>query len=258
VEKLTAVRQGEADATTLVNEIKLQAMWLRSAQVNLKDLRRRTLDAGSLQEAAQAADALAAAQRQEEQMLRLLPKVIEARRRLSEGSQWRQASTDAFRTRKESLKASYVAAYSSLMAYEAMAAGDETSRTAEARLPGDVIIAQMERELGQQAWPQGLMELRPAGPDDTTVRILFAVEPPGTALLIAVLDGPEAVKNRRSEAILLSADMPRRVRAGQAPEAVACGYANTRSFLEEFYPGDADGSGDAGAGPAAGSGSAGH
>lgn len=110
-------------------------------------------------------------------------------------------------------------------------------------------IAQMERELGQEAWPEGLMELRPAGPGDTAVRFLFAVEPPGAALLIAVLDGPGAVRDRYLEAILLSADMLRRVRAGRAPEAAAHGYDSTRSLLADFYPRDA---GNPGTGPVPG------
>ena len=70
---------------------------------------------------------------------------------------------------------------------------------------------------------------------------MFAIEPPGIALLIAVLDGPEAIQDQRLEAILLSADMLHRVRAGQAPEAAAHGYPGTRSFLAEFYPGDTGG-----------------
>jgi hypothetical protein len=107
----------------------------------------------------------------------------------------------------------------------------------------------MERELAQKAWPQGLMELRPAGPDDTSIRILFAVEPSGTALLIAVLDGPEAVQDQYLEAILLSADRLRQVRAGQAPETATHGYDNTRRFLEEFYPGDVGDSGAEAASP---------
>ena len=54
---------------------------------------------------------------------------------------------------------------------------DEATGTADARLVRDA-TAQMERESGQQAWPQGLMELRPpAADDDTSIRILFAVEP---------------------------------------------------------------------------------
>jgi hypothetical protein len=37
---------------------------------------------------------------------------------------------------------------------------------------------------------------------------------------------------------MASADMLRRVRAGQAPEATAHGYDDSRSFLEELYPGN--------------------
>lgn len=36
---------------------------------------------------------------------------------------------------------------------------------------------------------------------------------------------------------MASADMLRRVRAGQAPEATKHGYDNSRTFLEELYPG---------------------
>jgi len=79
------------------------------------------------------------------------------------------------------------------------------------------------------------MELRPGAPVHSDIRILFAVEPPATALLIAVLEGPEVVESQFPEAVMASADMLRRVRAGQAPEATAHGYDNPRSFLEEFF-----------------------
>jgi hypothetical protein len=79
----------------------------------------------------------------------------------------------------------------------------------------------MEQELGQEAWPDGLMELRPDAPEDTSIRILSAIEPPGTALLIAVLEVPGAIQDQYSEAILPSADMLRPVRVGKAPEATA-------------------------------------
>jgi hypothetical protein len=36
---------------------------------------------------------------------------------------------------------------------------------------------------------------------------------------------------------MASADMLRRVRAGQAPEAAAHAYDDPESFLAEFYPG---------------------
>jgi len=94
----------------------------------------------------------------------------------------------------------------------------------------------MERELGQEARPDGLMELWPGAPWHSDIRILFAVEPPGTALLLAVLDGSEAVEERYPEAVMASADMLHLVKAGQAPEVAAHAYDDPRSFLEEFYP----------------------
>jgi len=186
----------------------------------------------------------------------LLPGAIRARDRLAEASQRLQARTEALRARKDVLKARYTAARSSFLAYKAIEAsgpagasgrhqqpeGDEALSAADARLLRDV-TAQMEQEAGQQPWPEGLMELRPGTPGGTGIRILFAIEPPGTALLIAVLDGPEAIQDQRLEAILLSADVLHRVRAGQAPEAAAHGYPGTRSFLAEFYPGDASAGG---------------
>jgi len=256
LERLQPLRRRVAEAATLVKDIQAQVAELESAQAKLEDLHHRARDAGRPQEAAQVAGQLAAAQRQAAEVRRLLPRVIESSHRLGEATQPLQARADAFRARKEVLKASYIAAHSSLLARKTIAApgltGDDGDRqhedsgeaisTAEARLLRDV-TAQMEQELGQEAWPEGLMELRPDAPDDTSIRILFAVEPPGAALLIAVLEGLEAVQDQYSEAILLSADMLRRVRAGQAPEAAAHGYDDMRSFLEEFYPGshgDAD------------------
>jgi hypothetical protein len=250
LERLALLRRRAADAATLVNDIHDQVAELESARAKLEDLHRRALDAGRPQEAAQAAGKLAAVQQQAAEARRLLPGVIEARHRLGKATQRLQARADAFRVRREVLKASYAAARGNLMAREAIAglglAGDDGDRqqqdsgevisAVEARLAD--VTAQMERELGQEAWPEGLMELRPGAPGDTGIRILFAVEPPGTALLIAVLEGPEAIQDQYLEAILLSADMLHRVRAGQAPEAAAHAYDDMRSFLQDLYPGN--------------------
>ena len=84
------------------------------------------------------------------------------------------------------------------------------------------------------------MELWPGAPWHDDIRILFAVEPPGTALLIAVLEEPEAVEDQYPQAVIASADVLRRVRAGQAPEAATHAYDDPRSLLEEFYPGTAE------------------
>jgi hypothetical protein len=258
--RLTAVRRGAADADALVHDIRQQAAELEAVQENLRALRRRLLDTGQAHDAAQAAAALAAARQQAEQVRRLLPEVTEASRRLDAAARRLQARADAFRVRKEVLKARYASAHLSLLIQDSSAGagpgGDGRDRqrpgraaapsTAPARLLRDVIV-QLETELGQGAWPPGLMELRPAGPEDTAVRILFAVEPPATVLLIAVLDGPDAIRDQYLEAVLLSAALLRQVRAGQAAQAAAHGYDRPRSFLDEFYPRDAD---DPGAEPA--------
>ena len=167
-----------------------------------------------------------------------------------EGVQRLQARVDAFRARKEVLKARYVAAHASLVIHQSLdgagLAGDdgdqhdsgESIRAAEADLRD--ITAEMERELGQQAWPDGLMELRPGAPGDIGIRVLFAIEPPGTALLLSVLEGSEAVQDHHGQAIVLSAGILRRVRARQEPEAASRGYESPGAFLAEFQPGEQD------------------
>jgi hypothetical protein len=233
----------------LVRDIQDQIGELEAAQATLEELHRRTVDAGRPQDAAQAAGNLATFQQQAAEARQLLPRMIEARQRLRERNQQLQARVEAARTRKEALKASHVAARGSLWAREAMAAvgvpdddgdqhpeaGSEATAADEARLA--VVTAQMERELGQEPRPEGLMELCPGAPWHTDIRILFALEPPGAALLIAVLEGADAVAERYPEAVMASADLLRRVRAGQAPEAATHAYDDPRSFLEEFYPG---------------------
>jgi hypothetical protein len=251
LERLTILRRREADAATLVKDIQDQVAELAAVRAKLEAVRGRALDAGRKQEAAQAAGKLAALQQQAAEARRLLPRMIEARQRLREQNQQFQARVEAARVRKEALKASHAAARGTLKAHEAMSAlgladddggrhpevSAEATSAAEARLAE--VTAQMERELGQEPRPEGLMELWPGAPWHEDIRILFAVEPPGTALLIAVLEGPEAVMEQYPEAVMASADVVRQVRAGQAPEAAAHAYDDPRSFLEEFYPGTA-------------------
>jgi phage shock protein A len=259
LERLTAARRAAAAAAALAQDIQDQARELESAKAELEDRHRQAVDAGKSQEAAQAASQLAAAQQQAAELQRLLPAVIGARSRLSAVSQQLQARVDASRIRKEVLKATYAAAQATLRVHEAIAAsglsgdaGEQHEDTGQTINPAQAaladVTAQMERELGQEGWPEGLMELRPGAPVHSDIRILFAVEPPATTLLIAVLEGPEVAESRFPEAVMASADMLRRVRAGQAPEAAARGYDNSRSFLEEVSPGNV---GDANTMPAA-------
>jgi len=62
-------------------------------------------------------------------------------------------------------------------------------------------------------------------------------------LLIAVLEGGDAVRDHYREAVLLASGVLREAQAGpldQAAEAAAHTFGDAQSFLEEFFPGRAD------------------
>ncbi|HEY2443240.1 MAG TPA: helix-turn-helix domain-containing protein, partial [Streptosporangiaceae bacterium] len=172
----------------------------------------------------------AAAGDQAAQLRGLLPGVTETEQQLSEENQRQQTRADAFRARKEVLKATYTAtvaerAVNEILATSGQAADGASAADSDAAGGGTdrlrEIIAEMEREVGPRPSRQGLMELRPGtpgAPDGGDIRIIFAVEPPGTALLIAVLDGPDAVRDRHDEAVWLAAEELQRVRHGQKPD----------------------------------------
>jgi Helix-turn-helix domain len=248
--RLQIVRRLAADTAALAREIQIQVTDLELLQTRLGNQRRQALDAGDSPAAAGAADELAAAEGQLAELRPLLPGVTEAERRLTEQSQLMQAQVDRSRTRKEVLKARYTAALAEQTAHEAYVAvgpadggpreGPGVPGTEAAGRLGQV-IGEIERELGGEDSAEGLLELRPGAPGDgDDTRIIFAVEPPGTALLIAVLEGRDAVQERHREAVAASAELLRQAQAGQAPEAAAHAFDDARSFLGEFFPGRAD------------------
>jgi hypothetical protein len=82
----------------------------------------------------------------------------------------------------------------------------------------------------------GLLELR-ADPLGSDIRILFALEPAGTATLLAVLEGPEALSEHGLEAIRLSSKLLTEIRDGGWPndiDEVVLGDAG--AFLARFFP----------------------
>jgi len=217
LESMNAIRREVAGAATLRKRIELQLTELEPPP-----------DPAGLRER------LAAAREAEEQ--------------LTAASQREQMQVDAFRTRKEVLKAAYTAAQAEELIEQAQNVGDDDFRPADsagaaARL--DEIIGQIEQELGlQELGPEApagdLLELRPGAPADSGIRILFAVEPPGTALLIAVLEGEGAVRDHYHDAVLLASEVLQETRAYRAREASAHTFGDAQSFLEEFFPGRTD------------------
>ena len=212
LESLTAMRRRVADAATLRKHIELQLTEPEPPP-----------DPAGLRER------LAAA--------------IEAEERLTAESQREQMRVDAFRTRKEVLKAAYTAAEAEHLIEQAQAAVDDPARPDDPAAEAaslDEITSQIEQELDLEAPAGDLMELRPGAPADDGIRILFAVEPPGTALLIAVLEGDDAVRDHYRDAVLLASEVLQEARAYRAREEAAHAFGDAQSFLEEFFPGRAD------------------
>jgi hypothetical protein len=154
-----------------------------------------------------------------------LAAAIEEEQRLIEACHQEQLQADTFRARKEVLKASL-----------AVTRVEQLLDPSGAAARFDEIASMIEPDLDLEPPAEGLLELRPGAPADSGIRILFAVEPPGTALLIAVLEGDDAIRDHHREAVGLASEALREVRAGQAPEAAARTFDDAQSLLAELLP----------------------
>jgi phage shock protein A len=239
LDRLQLVRKRAAGAAWLVKDIQDQVDELESARARLEDRRRRALEAGRRDEAEQAGRQRTVAERDITQARQLLPWLTETEAWLRTRLQRLQRRTDEFRIRKELLKATYVTARAEIQVAEEISAASDPGAAAEAAGRLRDVTAEIRQELGRQPLPDGLLELRPGAPGDGDIRLIVGLEPPGTALLIAVLEGREAARDQYRDAVLLSADVLVEARAGQAPEASAHAYDDPASFAEEFFPGQA-------------------
>jgi Helix-turn-helix len=234
---LKAVRKRVADAAWLVKDIQDQIDELESARARLAGRQRAALAADRTDEAEQAGRQRSAAERDITRARELLPWLTETEAWLQTRLQRMNRRTDEFRVRKELLKATYVTARTELQLAEEipmatdLGAGTEAGPGAASRLRD--VTAEIRQELGRQPLPDGLLELHPDG----EILLIFGLEPPGTAIVIAVLEGREAARDQYRDAVLLSADVLVERRAGQAPEASAHAYDDPRSLAEEFFPG---------------------
>jgi phage shock protein A/DNA-binding XRE family transcriptional regulator len=249
LEQMQTVRRHHAEAAGLMKDIEQRVGDLETRQAQLGDQRWQALQEGKPEAAAQAVDELARVQGQLAELRQLLPRVTEAERRLYLKHQRQHERVTAFQARQEALEATRAAAEAEREIRETLArlgadlgaAGEPAQTPDDDRAAGlEERIAQIEGELRAPASAEGLMELRAGAPGQSDIRILFAVEPPGTALLIAVLEGRDTVEEQRDEAVALSTEVLRRFRAGQAPEAAAQAFDDVPSFLDEFFPGSAD------------------
>jgi phage shock protein A len=248
LEQTQEVRAHHAEAEKLLRDIEQQIADLQSQEISLGDERYRALGEGKPDEATKAVEELATVQSQLADLRRLLPGVVKAEQELRTKAQHLQSSVDSFRSRKESLSATHAAAQAQQSIRDAINALSRDLGYEEPReRPEDAdagaaatlkeVADKIKAELGSPGSADDLMELRPGG--DNGILVLFAVEPAGTALLIAVLEGHEAIRDDHDEAVGLSGEVLEQVRYGQAPEATALTFEDAPSFLDEFFPGSA-------------------
>ena len=219
LELLTRVRRGVADVATSRKRFELQIRQLELQTAKLADQSAKALEAGRDDLAQEAGVRRSAAAAQLAEMRGQCAELQAQEEKMTMASQRLQARVDAFRTRKETFKATYRAARSGQAVTEALVsigdlAGDaDVDAVAEARVDSAIAAGRQgmeemlesarsfEREAGTGtderagAWlagasedsapgpgtdsAPGLMELRPGAPADYGTRILLTIQPTG-------------------------------------------------------------------------------
>jgi len=107
--------------------------------------------------------------------------------RVTVASQRLQGKVDTFRTRKEAVKAAEAAAEAAALAVEAEAAIEDAIAEAGGLDSPDITSPADAGRPGRPVTlsPLPLSELRPGAPGRSGVRILFTVESPATAVVLA-------------------------------------------------------------------------
>jgi DNA-binding XRE family transcriptional regulator len=258
LESLTKVRRGVADVATSRKRIELQITTLEQQAGKLASQRGHAIEAGRADLAREAQMREAEVQEQLAGLREQFLIVTAEEERLTTASQRLQARVEAFRVQKETLKATYTAAEAAESVRKAFALtgpdtddpetrgadvsgtfASATSTSSELRqeirdLTPPFPVSPGPDEAGVQP-PPGLMELRPGAPDDVRAGLLFAVEPPDTAVLVAWVDYPGAPPDRYRDVIEIAAG--RLPPAGTSSPADFFSY-NAESLLDEFFPGE--------------------
>jgi len=184
LEMLTWVRRGVADLATSRKRLELEAGQLEQRIGQLGEQSRAAREEGRGDLAEEAGARRNAAQERLADLRRQSVDVQAEEERITVISQRLQAKAEAFRTRKEAIKAAHTAAAAAAEAAWAEAVIDDAS--ADVQDTGSAADDAVNAESPDPAWPPlRLIELRPGAPESGDTRILFTVEPPGTAVLLA-------------------------------------------------------------------------
>ena len=184
LERLTRVRRAVADVATSRKRLELAAGQLEQHLAKLADQIRNALETGRGDLAEQAGERRRAAAERLAEMRRQHAVMQAEEERLTVASYRLQDKISSFRTRIEALKTAWAAAEAAAEAAWAEAVIDDAAADTESASPATA--GARYHAPPDPAWSSlELSELRPGAPGSSGTRILFTVEPPGTAVLLA-------------------------------------------------------------------------
>jgi hypothetical protein len=206
LEMLTRVRRGVADVATARKRLEVQIYQLEETVVKLREQHAQALDSGDDPAAALVQSRSSTAASRLADLRRQYADMQSEEGRLATASQRLQAKVDNFRSRKEAIKAANAVAEAAAEAERAEAMMDDAGADRsgpEADGPADVAsaISPAGTSSPETGSPE-LSELRPGAPGPAGVRILFTVEPPDTAVLLAAGTERDWLRAWYAEAIL--------------------------------------------------------
>jgi DNA-binding XRE family transcriptional regulator len=265
LEVLTKIRRGVAGVATSRKRLELQIGSLEQQADSLARERDEAQRAGREDLAGVAASRAASVVEQLSGVRWQYLRLTREEAKLTAASQRLQGKVEAFRTRKETIKATYTAAEASRSAREVMAdlgeeaddldeepgedaaseavgeavGGDELRGEIRDNAPGSRAGAEPEDHEGVPP-PPGMMELRPGAPDDIRFGLLFVVEPGDTALVVAYAEDPGSSGDGYRAAIRTAVERLPATTDGPAADEPAAGAFTSYgadAFLDEFFPG---------------------
>ena len=250
LEAMQKIRRGVADVATSRKRVELQISQLEQTAARLAGQRQDALDAGHEDLASEAQTRAASVREQLSDLHQQYSSLQGEEQELAAASQRLQAKVDAFRIRKEMIKASYTAGQASQVIRDALTDlgeddGDLEVPIAEADASPGPGAGQGAPGPADQAGvlppPPGLMELRPGAPDSARVRLLFVVEPQDTAVLVARVEDPGRSPEQYQEVMPVVLARLAMAQSGGPPDAAAAPAVflsyDAESFLDEFFPG---------------------
>jgi hypothetical protein len=187
LEMLTRVRRAAADIATSRKRLELQINQLEQQAAKLERVRTQAQQVGRDDLAAEAEARLRGVTAQLVNLQGQYAGIQSEEERVTMASQRLQGKVDTFRTRKEAVKAAEAAAEAAASAVEAEAAIEDVIAEAGGLDAPDIVSPADAGPPDPPVTPSPLplSELRPGAPGRSIVRILFTVESPATAVVLA-------------------------------------------------------------------------